>query len=113
MRLMQWRERLQFDEVVEHRLAHLHGSVVVDPAVDHAMTEGGHSPSFEQRPSRRDDLAGSGVVIESLFAKVPLFDDTPIIAGDPEARRDPDALQLPAEKTALVLVLRGLVEREL
>ena len=52
---------------------------------------------FEQHASGRDDFAHGGVVIEPLRCDVSFLDDTTVRVGDPEARRDADALHLPAK----------------
>ncbi len=63
--------------------------------MDHAVTEGGHRFTSEERPSGRDDLAHGHALIESLCcAKVPLLDDEAVVGSLLEPRRDADAVYL-------------------
>ena len=66
VRLMQRRERLEFGEVIEYGLGHPHGRVVVETAVDDAMTEGDDRFVLQQRAPGLNDLARGGAVVEAL-----------------------------------------------
>jgi hypothetical protein len=65
VRLMQRRERLPVDEVVEHRLGHPHRRLILDTAMGHAVTEGDVRSPFEQGAPGLDNLARRGGMIEA------------------------------------------------
>jgi hypothetical protein len=94
VRLIQWRKRLKFGEVLEHDLCHPHRRGVVETIVDHAMTEGDDRFALEQPASGLNDLTCRGAVVEALRAYNSLLDD----------------VTLSAKKAALVL--RRLVNGE-
>lgn len=110
VRLVKRRQRRELHEVVEHIRRYPRGTIVVEAAMDYAVTETNYSRSLQERAPHREDVTCSGVVVVSLAREPAIFDDAAIGVPDRKMRREADTLDLPLEESDL---LRRIIDREL
>src|SRR5271170_4104260 len=92
VRLMQGRERLEFREIIEHRLCNPYRLDIVEAAMDDAVTEGDNRSLLQQgAPGRRDLAHGRGMIV-GLWLEAALLDDRAFGVEDVETRFDADPL---------------------